>query len=323
MSRARPRSRLCIIGLLLTVAVTACSADDDTPDPAPDATASGPAATPAVPEPADVTPEPTPDTYGSLASLLPDNFDATTIALGVPPEDMRSPRYLDVADDTVDGALPDLVRAAADLLGLDTKPHDFEQGDELNEAYLDGLPAVYLLVASPRNFPVDHADMVGFTQYENRFLLAGGVSIGDDPADLCGLEIGRYDGEHASRGSAGYLAEIEGLCQANGDPIELVTYTPGEDDTIDEVIAGNVDAIPAGELAGITTIDEHPELDWGGPLTGLSTSTFIVGQDHGLADALAAAIDELATSGQYAQIMDRHGLPSLPPPEPLVNVVED
>ncbi|WP_162449743.1 hypothetical protein [Phytoactinopolyspora mesophila] len=307
------------IGVL---ALAACTSDDaanvevNPPSTAAATTAPTPTAGP-------TEADPTPDTFGSLADLVPEDLQGSVLALGIPPEEMRSTVYLEVEDGVATGVLPELLQAAGNLLGLETEQREFNNGDELEEAYLDGDPAAYMVVASPRGFPTSYADIVAFVEYDELFLLGPGVEIGDEPTDLCGLRIGQYEPEHSEPRLAGYFAEISALCEAMGESIELVSYTPDDISTSEAVAAGDIDAAPTDEVMGARALSDFPELSLGGHVTGRGTSTFIVGQEHGLAEPLAEALHELAANGTYEEIMASHGMPNVAPSEPMVNVVED
>ncbi|NEE02262.1 transporter substrate-binding domain-containing protein [Phytoactinopolyspora halotolerans] len=324
---------LCIAAVVLATA--ACSSGDETADDQ-DATArpSGsaqPKESPPVEAEAQQTPsadastaaEERPDTYGTLSHLLPEDVAGGTLILAIPPEEMRTDHYLREEDGAVTGPLPDLVRAAADRLGLPTQERPFESGDELHDSYIDGEPAVFLVAASPWGFPVDDADVVTFAEYDERFLLREGLEIGDDPTDLCGLRVGQYQPEHGSPALGAYFAEVSAACDAAGDPLEIVPFESTDDDfPTDAVAAGEIDAAPAGEIVGAILIDETPGLTLGGDVTGQGATAFISGKQHGLAEPLAEALAALAADGTYAEIMGGYGLPDVAPDGPTVNVVD-
>jgi polar amino acid transport system substrate-binding protein len=310
-------SRIRLTAVIAGVAIAAmgCSGDDSaTAEPRPLMADPTPPDTP--------TPTPTPDTFGSLADLVPDDLVGRTVILGIPPESMRADMYMSEAGGSMVGALPDLITAAADLLGMPAELRDVEGGDELEESFLDDDPVVYLIAASTNNFPTNLADLVSFVAYEERFLFREGLDIGDEPLDLCGLRIGRYETEHSEPAHQGFFAEIESVCEMEGDPLELVAYTPDDGFPVDAVVAGEIDAAPSGQVYSAHVMNQNPGPTWGGPKTGDSTTGLIVGKESGLAEPLAQALHELATTGVFGEIMERYGLPNVPPAEPMVNVVD-
>jgi polar amino acid transport system substrate-binding protein len=325
----RPSMPRKLIFVLALFVLTACSdnddatADDDIPAPG-ESTAETAAETTELEPEADSTPgtDPTPDTYGSLAGLVPDELEGSTLILGIPPEAMRSDVYLEDDGESFSGPLPDLLQAAADLLGLPTEQREFDGGDELEESYLDGEPAVYLVAATMRGFPVDLADIIVFAEYDDRFLLREGLEIGDEPTDLCGLRIGRYEPENGEPVLSGYFAEMSGYCESSGNPLEIVPFAPDDALPSEAVASGEIDAAPMGEVMGARAIDESPWLTLGGPVTERRTTSFIAGKEHGLAEPIAQALDELAANGTYEDIMASYGLPNVAPTEPMVNVVD-
>ena len=249
---------------------------------------------------------------GTLSHLLPADLRGATVALAMPPAVYRQEHLARTTGDQPDGVLVALVLAAVDLLGLHAEFTEFLPGQEMEEARLGDLPAVFLMAQVVTAFPTDRADVVPFATDRQRLLLREGVTVADAD-DLCGLTIVAPTTVNQE------FSRAETACLLAGTPIKLVY--PTEEATLAHVSVaeGRADAMLVGELYGAHLRQQSPELSVGGPVWQTITWGFTVGKDTGLAEPLAAALGELVASGRYEEIMTRYGMPSLPPESITVN----
>lgn len=291
-----PAASLLALATAATLALAACG--------------SGESATPEPPA------SPSSSTTGTLSHLLPADLRDATVALAVPPEAYRQEHLAWVSGDRPDGVLVALVLAAVDLLGLTPEFTEFVAGQEVEEARLGDLPAVFLMAQPVAIFPTDRADIVPFATDRQRLLLREGLEVADAD-DLCGLTI------VATTTPDQEFSRAETSCLLEGTPIEMVY--PSEEDSPAHlrVQEGGADAMLISELYGAYVRQQSPELSVGGPVWQTTTWGFIVGKDTGLAEPLARALGELVATGRYEEIMTRYGMPSLPPESIAVNPVAD
>lgn len=306
MRHVRP-SGLAVFATALLL--TACGDEGPTSAPSPSSTSDAP--TDAV-----ASTTPTPETSGSLAHLVPAERRGATLILGFP-DDNPSPLLGNPADGEADGALPDLVAAAIDLLGLSASYEAVPQVDALDPLTAGELD-VYVGLATGVHGIADQADAVTYLEEQETFLIGDGLDVGPEPADLCGLRVGYDDSDDEHVGA---LTEFSASCTAVHDlaPIDLQEFTDETGPAREAVVAGELDAAITDSFYGEWFATEHPGLSIGGPVLAESYWALLVGKDNGLVEPLAAAIDELVANGTYEQIMTDHGVPSMPPAQATVN----
>lgn len=202
---------------------------------------------------------------------------------------------------------------------------DVAERAEVDTPVIAGNPAVFAISAVPNEGVVEVVDTVTFVEDDERFLVRAGVEVGDEPRDLCGLWIGHYDpGGGLGSDDLAYLTDASADCEAEGvEPVEIVPFTAETGFPHDAVVRGEIDATPVSESYAAFKIGQSPELSLGGPVMRRSAIAFVVGKDNGLAEPMAAAIDELVSNGTYERIMDSYGLPNSAPEKALVNVISE
>lgn len=299
MRHARPIGAFCFIAALL---LAACG--DDAPVSAPSPEASS-----------DAVPTETPvDASGLLAHLVPSDRRDIELVLGFP-DSNPSPLMGQPDDGEADGALPDLVDAALDLLSLSGRYEAVPQGEEVDRLEAGELH-VYVAPSSGVHGIADRTSAVTFLDEEDTFLIREGLDVGTETSDLCGLRIG-YDDDSIRAA----LEEWSATCVSLHDlqPIDIQDHTEAETSALDAAVAGELDAAPTGTFYGEWLIGEHPGLSLGGPILGPTYLALLVGKNNGLVGPLSSAIDELVANGTYERIMSEHGVPSLSPNPSRVN----
>lgn len=251
---------------------------------------------------------------GLLAHLVPADRRDIEVVLGFP-DSNASPLMGQPDDGEADGALPDLVDAALDVLSLSGRYVAVPQGEEVDRLEAGDLH-VYVALSSGVHGIADRTNAVTFLDEEETFLIREGLDVGTETSDLCGLRIG-YDDDSVRAALDEWSATCVGLHDLQ--PIDIHDHTEAETSARDAVIAGDLDAAPTGTFYGEWLIGEHPGLSLGGPILGPSYSALLVGKNNGLVGPLSSAIDELVANGTYERIMSEHGLPSLPPNPSRVN----
>lgn len=314
--------RPLLIGTSFTVLLlaAACGGDDEPNGSASPEEMSGGTSEPA-PTPTPSESE-TPNIDGILAHLVPSDRRDIPLIIGFPDDSENSPLLGQANDGKADGALPDILDVAMQMLSLESRYEVVAPGAAIELIQREDSitePAIHLYIApsSDVDAVLGRALAVTFIDDENTFIIREGLEVGDEPSDLCGLRIGLYTYEGDDNDEAGAaLAEFTAACTSvhGREPIEIVEYTEETGFPIDDVIAGELDAAPSSTFHGEWTVSQHAGLSLGGGIYGAGDSlSFLVAQNIGVVNPLADAIDTMVEYGIYQQIMEEHGLPNMPP----------
>ncbi|MHC9043316.1 ABC transporter substrate-binding protein [Microbacterium saperdae] len=247
-----------------------------------------------------------------IAALLPEEFaDGFTISINT---DVEPIKFVD-SDGNIAGLNPDLLRAAARVLGTEA---EFEEGTF--DGLMPGLEAKrFDVIASVADF-VERQTYIDFIDYmRNGTAIITNVDFENDQItrdDFCGLSIGyaRGTSQQAS------LEEIAAECAASGSPeLEINGYN----DTgagILSVKSGEADAFWGDFPQMAYNVKKTPDTfkivyEEQKSILGIG-----IHKDNAeLRDALQAALLQLVEDGTYDALMEKWGLSESALPEMDIN----
>ncbi|MBO0982144.1 ABC transporter substrate-binding protein [Microbacterium sp. SD291] len=247
-----------------------------------------------------------------IAALLPEEFaDGFTISINT---DVEPIKFVD-SDGNIAGLNPDLLRAAARVLGTEA---EFEEGTF--DGLMPGLEAKrFDVIASVADF-VERQTYIDFIDYmRNGTAIITNVDFEKDEItreDFCGLSIGyaRGTSQQAS------LEEIAAECVASGSPeLEINGYN----DTgagILSVKSGEADAFWGDFPQMAYNVKKTPDTfkivyEEQKSILGIG-----IHKDNAeLRDALQAALLQLVEDGTYDALMEKWGLSDSALPEMDIN----
>jgi len=257
-----------------------------------------------------------PTTVDSIADMVPAELrEKDELIVGVDPS--LPPKEF-IADDgtTLQGVDIDLVYAVGNVLGLKMT---FESAafDTLIPGVQNGR---YDLVNSSMSPTLERQEILDFvttdTSGEQLLVLAENVDKYGSLEELCGTEVG------AIRGSLQVedLTEQSEKCTDAGDEAITISVFPKATDlnlalTSDRVVAAFLD-VP---VSGYQAAQSDGKLEAVGPIYRAGYEGMAMPKGTGLAEAVAAAMNELVASGVYGEIFDKWNLPDSKLDELVVN----
>lgn len=247
-----------------------------------------------------------------IAATLPDDVKASgRITVSINP-DVEPIKFLD-ANGKISGLNPDLLRAAAKVLGIEA---EFHEGTF--DSMVPGLEAKrYNVIASVGDF-VERQKKIDFIDYlKTGTGILSSTSVDrtvSSPNELCGLKVGH------SRGTAqqGYLEAAAKACKAAGKaPLETRPYGDGAAGIL-AVKSGQDDAYWGDLPAMLYNVQQNPKTFK--ILYQEQKSVYGIGinkEDTELRDAVRAALLKLAQDGVYDKLLKQwaqegYGLPEFP-----------
>lgn len=250
----------------------------------------------------------------AIADKVPEEYrDAGTFAVAVNPS---SPplKYLD-DDGEFTGLAPDLMNAAADVLGLKA-----EMLQTSFDALLPGLEAKRFDVILSINDFADRREQIDFIDY----LWAGTAITGSSnldqdsvtPDTLCGLSVGYARGNVQQ----GLLEKASKQCAKDGDDgVEAVGFQDVNAALL-AVSSGQVDAVWGDATSMVYSAENEPDVykvlyeEKSGPY-GVGVHK----DDVELRDALQAALKKCVEEGAYDDLLAHYGLTDYALPEMPLN----
>lgn len=250
----------------------------------------------------------------TIADMVPDEYqDAGEFAVAVNPS---SPplKYLD-DDGEFTGLAPDLMNAAAEVLGLEAT-----MAQTSFDALLPGLEAKRFDVILSINDFEERRDQIDFIDY----LWAGTAITGSSnldqdsvtPDSLCGLSIGYARGNVQQ----GLLEKAAKQCSDDGDDsVEAVGFQDVNAALL-AVSSGQVDAVWGDATSMVYSAEEEPDVykvlyeEKSGPY-GVGVHK----DDTDLRDALQAALRKCVDDGVYDQLVSHYGMDDYSLPEMPLN----
>ncbi|VCT88348.1 Serine/threonine-protein kinase PknD [Mycolicibacterium hassiacum DSM 44199] len=254
-----------------------------------------------------------PGAVPEIAAMVPENIRATgKLIVGVhvpyPPNEFKD------ANGEIVGFDVDLMNAIARTLGLVP-----EYRETAFEAIIPSLRAGdFDIGMSSFTDTKEREDLVDFVNYlEAGTLWARRVGSTVEPDDACGLRVGV---QYAAIQEFEEIPRRSEACVAAGqEPIEKVVYV-SQDDLTAALIAGEVDAMSADSpVTGFAIKTSGGALEAAGDVFDTAPYGWPVDKGSGLADALAAALRHLMSTGEYRTIATMWGVDRGMIDEPTIN----
>lgn len=237
-----------------------------------------------------------PDEVPEIAAMVPEDIQASgTLTIGTNPP--FAPFEFKDSKGHIIGMEMDLGRAAAGVMGLDFAPQE--------QDFSMILPAVQAGTLD--------AGMSGFTDTEERrenfdfvnFLYAGIQWAAQpdndvDPDNPCGLTIAVQRTTVSETDDVRPKAE---KCEEEGNPITVLSYDTSDNAAL-AALVGRADALSADSPVSAWAVDRADgDLELIGEMFDAAPYGFAVPKDSPLAEALAAAMQHLIDTGDYARIL--------------------
>lgn len=253
-------------------------------------------------------------TEQTIAAMLPEDIKKKGRFTASINPDVAPVKFVD-GEGNVTGLNPELLRAAANVLGIEV---DFEQGTF--DALVPGLEAKrYDVIASVGDY-VERQTKIDFIDYlENGTAILASKDLAKDQltADqLCGLSVGYTRGTSQQ----GNLEKAAVQCTAKGEPALQVNAYQDSGAGILSVKSGEADAF-WGDLPPMQyNVKTNPELF----KVVYSEKKSVVGigihkENPALRDALRAALLKLVEDGVYEKLLDKWGMQDFGIPDMNVN----
>ena len=240
----------------------------------------------------------TPDEVPEIAAMVPEDIHASgTFTVGANPP--FAPFEFKDSQGQIVGMEMDLGHALASVMGLkfEIQEQDFAMI----------LPAVQAGTLD--------AGMSGFTDTEERresfdfinFLYAGiqwasQPGSGVDPDNPCGLTIAV---QRTTVSETDDVRPKAGRCEELGEPITILSYDTSDNAAL-AALVGRADALSADSPVTAWAVDRSDgELELVGEMFDAAPYGIAVPKDSPLADALAAAMQHLIDTGDYARILEQ------------------
>lgn len=290
-TRTIRKSALGAVAAVALSLIAACANPSDNAQNTQDATAAG------------ASPSITMEKDDAIADKVPDQYkEAGTFAVAVNPS---SPplKYLDDNGEFT-GLAPDLMNAAADVLGLKA-----EMSQTSFDALLPGLEAKRFDVILSINDFADRREQIDFIDYLwAGTAITGSTNLDQDsvtPDSLCGLSIGYARGNVQQ----GLLEKASKQCTKDGgDEVEAVGFQDVNAALL-AVSSGQVDAVWGDATSMVYSAENEPDVykvlyeEKSGPY-GVGVHK----DDADLRDALQAALKKCVEEGVYDELLDHYGL---------------
>ena len=210
--------------------------------------------------------------------------------------------------DTPIGITPDLAAAVSEILGVTPEWQNMQWPAQLPGLQAGNVDALWGQVSDTEERERSVADIIAWSQSPLALLVPA-----DNPeglaalGDACGLKVAVPIGSQQSQAVEGVS---ETACTSQGEPaIEAVEY-PGAQQAIVALQAGSVDAWfdtsssvqEAADAAGFDVVVlENAEIEeYMQTINGIAISK----DQPGLTEAITAALQQLAESGQYQDILE-------------------
>jgi polar amino acid transport system substrate-binding protein len=251
----------------------------------------------------------------AIAAMLPkDVAGKGSFTVSINP-DAEPIKFLD-SDGEISGLNPDLLRAAAKVLGVKVT---FQTGTF--DAMVPGLESKrYDAIASIADF-VERQKKIDFIDYVHSgtaILAAKGLKQDKITStdELCGLSVGYVRGTSQQ----GSLETVAAACDTAGKPKLAVNGYPDAASAILSVKSGQADAFWGDRPSMLYNVDKSPKLYK--IIYEEVTSVYGIGvnkDDPQLRDALRAALLKLVDDGVYDTLLEQWGLKQLALPTMDVN----
>lgn len=284
--------RILAVGLLATLAVSACGAAATTSDP----------------ESRDSS-DRTHDVSGvakvdDLAALLPAEIrERGTLTIGAAldyaPAEFRAEDLT-----TAIGYDVDLGKAIGRVLGVETEVIDGEFASLLpgiGSLYDIGISSFTITEERTANFT-----MISYITVGSSFAVKAGNPEGFNPDELCGQTIGVQTGTWQEE----ELATLSEACEADGnEPIEVLAYSKQSDVTTN-LVGGKVAAFYADStVASYAVALTNDQLEVVGGVRDAAPQGIVVAKDDPeLAAAIQGAVQHLMDDGTWADILESWGV---------------
>ncbi|MDQ0093053.1 ABC transporter substrate-binding protein [Paeniglutamicibacter psychrophenolicus] len=250
-----------------------------------------------------------------LVAMLPQNLqDGGTLSVGVNP-DVPPMKFTD-AEGNITGLAPQLVQAAADLLGLDTEMEltDFD-------ALIPGLESGRIdVVASIGDFKErqEKATFIDILNASTSILAAKSYqSDSVELSDLCGERIGYVKGTQQQ----GLLEDVSKGCVEDGKPeVQSTSYSDGGTSIL-AVTSGQADGTWIDTPPVLYNVSQNPETFkkiYTSPKPILYGTVFNK-KDVKLQEAFRAALFKIVEKGDYAKLLEGYGVSDLALPDFPIN----
>lgn len=198
----------------------------------------------------------------------------------------------------------DLAKALGDVFGL--------QVDIVNSSFDTIIPSVGVkydigmsgfTVSEER---IEAVDFVTFARAGLSFAVRKGNPTNADPKHLCGMRIAVQTGTVGET----VMYDAQDQCMAEGeDPIELLPYQ-SQSDVTTALVAGRVDLLYTDTpVAGFAVKQTEGQLELLGEDESVEPMGIAIAKgDDATAEAVKAAMEELAANGTYKAIMEAWGV---------------
>lgn len=238
-----------------------------------------------------------------LADKVPAKFVGKTIHGVV--GDNNPPLYLRDDSGKVVGVTTEIANAAADLLGLkidsEVQPFDTVIAGLQSSKYDIGIYAIDLL---PERVKI--LDLVPYLLGGYALLAydTGAAKIPNSVEELCGLKLGGIVG---NAGVASMKTASDDCVKRGKTAIDVQEYKDQAAANL-AVQSGQLDAAIISVMTGGYLAKKDAKWKLVGPQFVTRPSGMAFTKDSGLADAFAAAINELISNGTYKEILDKYGI---------------